>query len=479
MNSEMKIREKWVLLTLGVVLSVLGHYRWGVELVSWFAMVPFLIFTMKMRGWKDSLLLFAVIQVALNATTFKIVTDPIPGVFAFMFGVPAAVSLWVLLLIWNWLRKRISYTLWIPLFVAMAVIGDWSTFEFSSFGMWGTSAVSQVNNLELLQVASLGGITIITALMAAVAMVTALFIADIDRKRWYRSAAVTGVVLVASLIYGSARVYTQQNGRTVRAAAVTTNLHLDASGVFPESERCIEELNALFERSSEAVQAGAEVIVWNEGATLLRQEEESDAVEKGKLLAKEWGVDLVMAYIVLLSEKPFQFDNKFVWISSEGEELESYRKHHPVPGEPCIAGTGELNVHNRPWGNGTGAICYDYDFPSMAREQGRKEAGLSVVPSSDWYGIDPYHTRMARIRAIEGGFSVIRPVRWAASEAFDAYGRIRGSMPYHEGNRVMVTDLPTEPVDTLYSRVGDWPVWFAFLVVLVVFFAVVKSFRKK
>ena len=57
--------------------------------------------------------------------------------------------------------------------------------------------------------------------------------------------------------------------------------------------------------------AGAEIVVWNEGASLVLPEREEEIIERGRELAKEQGIDLVMAYIVLLSEDPFQYDNKY------------------------------------------------------------------------------------------------------------------------------------------------------------------------
>ena len=40
--------------------------------------------------------------------------------------------------------------------------------------------------------------------------------------------------------------------------------------------------------------------------------------------------------------------------------------------------------------------------------------------------------------------------------AFDAYGRIRGSLPYFESNnRILLVQVPPEPVKTLYARIGD------------------------
>ena len=67
---------------------------------------------------------------------------------------------------------------------------------------------------------------------------------------------------------------------------------------------------------------------------------------------------------------------------------------------------------------------------------------------------------MARVRAIEGGFSLLRPARAAASAGFDAYGRVRGWMNYFENNdRILIATLPTQPVTTLYSRIGDIAVY--------------------
>jgi apolipoprotein N-acyltransferase len=178
-------------------------------------------------------------------------------------------------------------------------------------------------------------------------------------------------------------------------------------------------------------------------------------------------VDLVLAYLVPKQQAPLLFLNRYAWITQDGELLEVYDKHHPVPGEPVVQGTTPLQVHHRPYGEVAGAICYDFDFPSHARTLARDGAGLLVVPSSDWAGIDPMHTQMARVRAIESGVSVLRPVRWATSAGFDAQGRVRGWMPVSEDNdRVLVVDLPTTQVSTAYASLGDAPMSLAGLYLL-------------
>jgi apolipoprotein N-acyltransferase len=126
-----------------------------------------------------------------------------------------------------------------------------------------------------------------------------------------------------------------------------------------------------------------------------------------------------------------------------------------------------------------GAICYDYDFPAMAREHALAGADLVVLPSSDWRGIDPVHTFMARVRAIEGGFSLLRAVRWAPSAAFDAHGRARGWMPATgDTDGVMVTHVPVGRTATTVVSLGDQPVALAAVVLLALIGVALTRSRK-
>ena len=102
----------------------------------------------------------------------------------------------------------------------------------------------------------------------------------------------------------------------------------------------------------------------------------------------------------------------------------SYLKHEPVPGEPAVKGREKLEVTTIGGINLGGAICYDYDFPYLAREYGKIGADIVALPSSDWRGIDPLHTRMAAFRALEQGHSILRSTRFGLSAAITPYGEI-------------------------------------------------------
>ena len=155
---------------------------------------------------------------------------------------------------------------------------------------------------------------------------------------------------------------------------------------------------------------------------------------------------------------------------STGKLLSTYNKHQPVPGEPAMKGTEPLKVFDIS-GVVTGAvICYDYDFPYLAKGYGKLNADLVADPSSDWRGIDPLHSRMAAFRAIEQGHSILRSTRFGLSAAITPYGEFSSQMSSYDNNdKMMMANLPVKGVTTLYSIIGDF---FVFLCIgfIIVFF---------
>lgn len=63
--------------------------------------------------------------------------------------------------------------------------------------------------------------------------------------------------------------------------------------------------------------------------------------------------------------------------------------------------------------------------------------------------------------------------------AFDGYGRIRAAMPYNENNRVMIADLPTKNLNTIYSRFGDWLVIPSIIFWLYLISIIIRRYEKK
>ncbi len=453
----------WLL--LGVLLNAAVGMRWNMAELAWVAAVPWLIHLRQTSGWRARAWLFAALQLATVIQVSKIISAPVPWIFAPLFSVPMAFSMALGLFGFEFLRRRLGDGWGLALFPAIVVVLEWAGSSASEFGSWGAAAYTQINNLPLLQTTALVGLSGIALLTAAVSAWTALVLSSPEPRRWLLTGGVIGCLVLAALAYGSIRIFTVQTGPLVTVAGVVSDLVL-SPGKFPDATAVQTNDDQLFARTALAVRRGARLVVWNEGATLTTPANEAALVARGLRVAKQSGVDLVLAYVVPTNDAGTRFENKFTWLAPEGV-IETYHKRHPVPGEGATPGDHPGVVHHRPYGAVAGAICYDYDFPGLGLAHARAGAGLVVVPSSDWLGIDPYHTQMARIRGIEGGFSVVRPVRAATSGAYDAYGRTRATLSWFEDNdRVLLAQVPVAPVMTVYARIGDSLAWLCLAVLL-------------
>jgi apolipoprotein N-acyltransferase len=277
-----------------------------------------------------------------------------------------------------------------------------------------------------------------------------------------------GVALLLAMIVhgaGTARLALADvvEAPSVVVAAIATDSDV-AGAPLPSRDRTRAWDQELLSRTRDAARGGAVLAVWPEAATLVWPDEEATWVDSIERAAREAGIDIVAAYVAPTSSEPFAYRNEYRLFLRDGDALRPYAKHHPVPGEPAIAGTGPAPIVAREWGRLSGAVCYDYDFPATARE--RAGADLVAIPASDWRGIDPVHAQMAAVRAIESGHSVLRATRFGLSLAVDPYGRSRAwHSAFEPSSGVMFAELPRAHVQTLYAIWGDVPVALAAAVV--------------
>lgn len=446
----------WALAALGVLALAGAGGHAAVPALVWLAPIPWLLWSRRARGWLPWLAMAATLFVALTAQLATIITDPIPWAFAPAFAAPMALTLFLVFRLVEALRRATGDTWFLYGYASLAALSDVSSGAFGPTGSWGTASAGLTDDLVLLQLASLFGIGGIGFLVAWVAaFLTTLLDSPAPRTLLPHGVAL-GAALLAATTYGTWRLSQPSSGPTVPVAAVVTDLGLSTEGL-PPRDALAAEVDAMFDRTERAADRGARLIVWNEGATAVFPEDEAALLERASDTARRLDVDLVVAWIRVTGEDPLTFENKAMFLDNRGELLTTYHKRHPVPGETEPSDNPVPRLE-RPYGTVSMGICYDHDFPEMSRAHAAVGAGLVALPASDWAGIDPVHTLMARVRAIEGGFSTVRAVRASASAAFDDRGRVRGWMSVEEDNdRVMVTDVPTTPRRTLYATVGDWP----------------------
>jgi apolipoprotein N-acyltransferase len=100
-----------------------------------------------------------------------------------------------------------------------------------------------------------------------------------------------------------------------------------------------------------------------------------------------------------------------------------------------------------------------------------------AVPSSDWRGIDPLHTRMSAFRAIEQGHSIIHSIRFGLSAIILPYGEmISQSSSFDDNNKVMIANIQANGISTIYSMIGDLfiSLCFGFLIAFIIVITIRK-----
>jgi apolipoprotein N-acyltransferase len=446
-----KINPLWYL-PVGIITMTASHLIFSVDVVAWICMVPFLIYLGRTTGWRSRLLFTIALIISWSFIVLKIVTPPITPALIFLFSIPIAVFHLPGYLLWAGFQNR---TMSAIIFPASMVILEWLQYTFTPMGSWGIAAYTQSDSLGMVQVISLFGLAGLSFLIYWVNVSIAETI--LRGKTRPLTLQVPLAMLIILIIFGSLRLDSAQyRGRdTILMAAIGTDSDIGAAPI-PTWEKNEGDIMKIFERTRKASGMGVKIAVWNEAAFLLEPEYEQQWIDSMQNLASGNNITLVASYVLMTSESPLRYEDKYLLIDSIGEVLYSYLKHEPVPGEPAVKGRGELKVAKLGGINLGGAICYDYDFPYLAKGFGNMGVDIVALPSSDWRGIDPLHTRMAAFRAVEQGHSILRSTRFGLSAAINPHGEMVSKMSsFDNNNKIMIAHLPVQKVNTLYSKLGD------------------------
>jgi apolipoprotein N-acyltransferase len=101
-------------------------------------------------------------------------------------------------------------------------------------------------------------------------------------------------------------------------------------------------------------------------------------------------------------------------------------------------------------------ICKDMDFPRTILGDARQGIRLMGVPAGD-FGKDAWlHARMAIMRGVENGFSIVRAADEGLLTASDSRGRVIARKTAEpSGMTVLIASLPLGSGPTVYTRIGD------------------------
>ncbi|WP_171211000.1 apolipoprotein N-acyltransferase [Ruegeria sp. HKCCA5426] len=176
--------------------------------------------------------------------------------------------------------------------------------------------------------------------------------------------------------------------------------------------------------------------------------------------------------------------NSMIYLNEDGQQQGLYDKHHLAPfgeyvplgdlmarigiygmaattGSGFSAGPGAALMDAGALGKALPLICYEAVFTQDVLSAPGRADFLLQITNDAWFGTrsGPYqHLAQAQMRAIEQGLPMMRSANTGVSAMIDPLGRITRSLALGEAGYVDA-NLPKPFAVTLYSRIGDIPIF--------------------
>jgi apolipoprotein N-acyltransferase len=328
----------------------------------------------------------------------------------------------------------------------------------SPHGSAGSLAYSQMDFLPAIQIASLGGAPAIVFVLSLFASAIALLVA----KRAIVGVVAPALILAAALGWGHFRTFgpigTLPGGHLDIVLLAGDDLAFDAADWRPT----LEVYTAAVDRV--AREHGSRLVVLPEKVVTLGEGQAEEALAPLSAIAREHGATIVVGAVEQAGGANY---NRAYFITGEG--VRTYDKQHMIPGLESDLTPGDAVLFTDVGGVRLGvAICKDFDFPALGRRYGRHGVDVMLAPAWD-FGVDAWlHSRMAVLRGVESGFTIIRSAREGVMTVSDPYGRVLAEGASGADIAALADSiiLPRH-IPTLYTRIGDAFGWFCAVLALV------------
>jgi apolipoprotein N-acyltransferase len=341
---------------------------------------------------------------------------------------------------------------------------------------WVPLGNSQVTVLPIAQIASVTGVYGVSGLLAFVssAIAYSMIVGGRARLKALVAAAVVVFGIGAWGVWRIADAALSREGSAIRVGLVQGNIAQEDKWD-PAQARRIYTTHISMTR--EAARRGAQYVLWPESSTPFMFDEDPNAAEALRALARELNVTILFGSDQIERGPPPRLYNAAFQVAPTGQTLGVYRKIHLVPfGEyiplrswfffvsPIVESLAEFapgtSMVMLPVGShiASTAICYEVVYPSLVRQA--VEAGselLTTITNDGWYGHSsaPFqHFTLASMRAIEQGRYLARAANTGISGIVDPYGRVVAQSAIFE-EVTLVEEVRFLTRRTVYSVIGD------------------------
>ena len=343
---------------------------------------------------------------------------------------------------------------------------------------WVLLGYSQVEVLPVAQFASLVGVYGLSALIAAVSAAAANVVVGEPGQRLRPVLAVAALLIVVTT-WGARRAAAAewtQAGEPVRVGLVQGNVD-QAQKWDPARSEFIFNNYLLMTR--QAINQGAQLVLWPESSTPFNFEEARDRTlaEQVRTIARQARVPILIGSDQIEHGVPTKYFNAAFLVNENGNTAGVYRKMHLVPfGEfvpfkqvlffagPLVESVSDFSAGETPEllpvaGHLIStSICYEIVYPNLVRQfvTGGSEL-LTTITNDAWFGPTsaPYqHFAQASMRAIEEGRYLVRSANTGISGIVDPYGHVLERSAIYQP-AVVVGDARFLKTTTVYTRIGD------------------------
>lgn len=365
--------------------------------------------------------------------------------------------------------KRFSGVLASLIFPLGLVGCEYLTTHVIPYGFFFSPAYTQYGNSPLIQLVSVTGTYGVTFLIAWFASISnGMWEQHFAWPRIRTSALFYSGILALVLFGGGIRLaFFAPSAQTVQVASVsaTRSTYELASKMQGNSDQAharaayTATTNELLDASRREASAGARIIVWPEIATYTFANDEATLIQRGQALASTEHIYLEMAYGVTSQQDITR--NRAVLIDPQGHVLWTYDKAHPGMTLPTVKdGPGIIPTANTPYGRLANVICIDAWYPALMQQVEGRGVDIMLVPGLEWPGVYRWAPHDTSFRAIEYGYSLVRPADWDLGMVFDYQGRVLGTSDYYTTDQqIVVASVPMQGTWTVYGLVGDLFAW--------------------
>lgn len=489
------------ILATGTLANILLSPKWAVPIFAWVAPGCMLFYFRYATFRRKTLCFITALIMSQLVSSLNVFPFPLPVTVVLI--IINTLKLLAIFLIDRWANRKSGGFLTTLVFPAAYVTKEFIDGYFG--GSWWSIANTQYSFSWLAQLSSVTGLAGISFMVYWFAAVGCRLVYNYyNNKSIAKTAIIYAATLGLVLLFGAYRFSGNSAAATrhVKVAGVTVPntglmqaIYKDVTGkdivVDPKTSIVSKQLqqvntamvpfienpdtvrfingykalyslnDSLFAESKQAADNGANIIIWSEANAIMPRNMQDAFIKRGADFARINKVYLLMAMGVfdtgkITATKMF-LENKTILVAPGGNILNVFHKNHPVPfAERSTPGDGKIPVIATPYGSMALSICYDADMPAGMQQVGRQKADMLLLPSGDWYAIDPYHTYMAAFRGIENGCTIIRQASGGLSLVTDYRGYQQASFDFFTpGKKLWQATVATGYMPTLYSTIGD------------------------